>query len=449
MNTDKFWATEGVGQFPALRGFHQTDVIVVGGGFTGITTALWLCRAGLRVVLLEGETLACGASSRCAGMLSLADRLMLARLEQQRGRAAVVAYLHSQMAAFSAIRMLAKEAADGLDWQDANACLLAGSKHFDLHTEADLLRTAGAMADDLPGGSAPLPADRLLTIQDMAHIHPMKYFHLLTQNALEHGLTIYEHSRVIALETNLAQTADGAVKAPYLVIATGYPIINVPGWYFLRLFQRRRYLAPLAENHVGESMFFDGAGRYGLRSLSRGTLVQLDGGLVGSERGRDRRRRWQQWFGHYLGEPMAMHEGVETYSADGLPYIGVYSSKTPNLFVATGYGGKGLLGSMTAAQLISARVLGLAAESSFVFSGQRSGYAITAAEALSALAMGGRYLGSMLHAFAPRCPHMGCKLVYSRERRLWECPCHGSRFDDIGHLLTAPATESVAIRHRH
>lgn len=449
MNRETFWAVDDLGHFPPLRGFHQADAVVVGGGFTGITTALWLCRAGLRVTLLEGETLACGASSRCAGMLSLSDRLLLARLEQQRGSAVAVAYLHAQMAAFGAIRTLAKEAADGLDWQDADACLLCGSKRADLHAEAALLRRAGAAAEESPGGSAPLPAQKLLTLRDMAHLHPMKYFRHLTQAALDLGLTICEHSRVIALETDLAQTAEGAVKAPYLVIATGYPIINVPGWYFLRLSQRRRYLAPVADNRVGETMFFGGGGQYGLRSLPRGMLVQLDGGRVGFRGERSSHTLWQQHFGHYLAQPPALYGGVETFSADGLPYIGVYSSKTPNLFVATGYGGKGLLGSMTAAQLISARVLGLGAESSFVFSGQRSGYAVTAAEALSALAMGGSYLGSQLRPFAPRCPHMGCKLVYSRQSRLWECPCHGSRFDDIGHLLTPPATGPATIRRRH
>lgn len=449
MNTEQFWATEPWGQYPALRGFHQTDVVIVGGGFTGITTALWLCRAGLRVVLLEAETLACGASSRCAGMLSVADRLMLCRLEQQRGSGTAVSYIHSQMAAFDAVRTLAKDAADGLEWQDADTCLLAGSKRFNLHAEAEVLRRAGVAADDYPGGSAPMPAHKLLTIRDMAHIHPMKYFRHLTLSALAHGLTIYEHSRVIALETNLAQTAEGAVKAPYLVIATGYPIVNVPGWYFLRLSQRRRYLAVVRETSVGESMFFDGAGRYGLRSLQSGMLVQMDGGRVGCRQEKDGWNLWQQRFERYLGAASAFCEGVETFSADGLPYIGVYSSKTPNLFVATGYGGKGLLGSMTAAQLISARVLGLAADSSFVFSGQRRGYAVTAAETVSALTMAGHYLGGVLHPFAPRCPHMGCKLVYSRERRIWECPCHGSRFDDIGHLLSAPATEHAIIRHRH
>ena len=71
MNRETFWAVDDLGHFPPLRGFHQADAVVVGGGFTGITTALWLCRAGLRVTLLEGETLACGTGC-CATAVACA-----------------------------------------------------------------------------------------------------------------------------------------------------------------------------------------------------------------------------------------------------------------------------------------------------------------------------------------------------------------------------------------
>ena len=248
----------------------------------------------------------------------------------------------------------------------------------------------------------------------------------------------------------MAQTQQGIVTAPYIVIATGYPIVNVPGWYFLRLWQRRRSLLPLAAEPTFEGMFFDAANRFGLRKWQDGMLLQLDGGSVGKRMGEDALASYTRRYAPYLVDAQAtgVYDGTATFSADGLPYIGAYSRKTPNLFVATGYGGQGLLGSMTAARLISARVLGLSEDSAYVFSGQRSGNSVLAKEMASTAAMAGRYLVSMTHPFAPRCPHMGCKLVYSSKKRTWECPCHGSCFDDIGHLLNAPSVEDAVIRHR-
>lgn len=448
MRTGGFWPREKWGIYPPLRGPHQADAVIVGGGLTGMTTALWLCRAGLRVTLLEAETLACGASARCAGMLSLVDRAMLASLEKSRGPETAGAFLRSRMAAFGAVRSLALEEADGLEWLDADAHLLAAARGERLGAEAEALRRAGAAAKAHTSGSAPLPAERILTLRDMACLNPMKYYRCLVERALSLGLVIYEHSRVTELETNLARTALGQVKAPYVVIATGYPLVNVPGWYFLRLRQRRRGLFGVPSCTPADGMFYDTAGRYALRHWQDGMLLQMDLGGVGQLREEDARQRYQRLMAPYLGDAGPVYEGVECFSADGLPYIGAYSHKTPNLFVATGYGGNGLLGSMTAAQLISARVLGLAADGAYVFSGQRSGNSVVGREIASAVGMAGRYAGSMLRLFAPRCPHMGCKLVYSHSRRIWECPCHGSRFDDIGHLLNAPATEDAIIRHR-
>lgn len=63
-----FWMHREELEFPALRGRRTADAVVVGGGMTGLTTAFWLCRAGLRVILLEADKLLCGASSRCAGI---------------------------------------------------------------------------------------------------------------------------------------------------------------------------------------------------------------------------------------------------------------------------------------------------------------------------------------------------------------------------------------------
>ena len=448
MRRGEFWNIEKRGAYPSLRGPYKADVAVVGGGLTGMTTALWLCRAGLRVALLEAETLACGATARCGGMLSLTNRMLVEKLEKQRGVETAGAFLRSQITSFGAIRSLAEEAADGFDWQDADAEMVATSRRSGLSGEAAALRRAGAAADVDSAARTPLPGEEVITLRNMATLHPIKYFQYLTQEAVKLGLRIFEHSRVVALETNLAQTQQGIVTAPYIVIATGYPIINVPGWYFIRLQQRRRSLILLEGAHASEKICFDASGRYALRHWQDGMLLVLDGGAVGTVR-EDALAQYHRHYAAYLGHARAagVYEGTETFSADGLPYIGAYSRKTPNLFVAAGYGGSGLLGSMTAARLISARVLGLTEDSAYVFSGQRSGRSIWLCECAAAAAIAGRYAGSLVHLFAPRCPHMGCRLSYCRERRLWECPCHGSRFDDIGHLINAPAVEDALIRH--
>ncbi len=442
MGGESIWNRGEDWTFPRLRGPHRRDVAVVGGGLTGLTVALWLSRAGLRVTLLEGETLGCGASGRCAGILSPIHRRMIQSLEERMGNTAATVYLRAQTTAFAAIRSLAE--AGRFNWQDADVRLVASAS---MEQEAAVLRRCAIPAQAIAGAHSPFSGNHALILRNMATLDAGLYLSWLIEKAYLTGVEIYEHSRVVGLETNMAQTQEGSVTAPYIVVATGYPVVNVPGWYFLRLTQRRRWLTALEGSPVGEGVYLDARGRYELRKWNRSSLLTVDGGPVGC---RPAQKPGNLRVADGLGEvnPDHIREGVETFSADGLPYIGAYSRKTPNLFVATGYGGNGLLGSMVAAQLISARILGLPAEAAYLFSGQRSGADVVAREAGTALGIAARYAGSFLHLRSPRCPHMGCKLRYSPSRHLWECPCHGSRFDDIGHLLNAPAVEDADIRRR-
>lgn len=440
-----FWMYREQPEFPALRGRRTADAVVIGGGMTGLTTALWLCRAGLRVVLLEAERLLCGASSRCAGIVSAAGTPIYARLEQTRGAAVANAYAQTQMAALHSLRKLAREQGAGSGWQESEAQIVAdsASQAKQLEKEAEAMQRAGLASGFSRSTQCPFPAEGVLRVSNMATLHPVRYFRYIMDLAVQEGAKIFERSRVTGLETNLAYTERGSVAAPYIVVATGFPIVNMPGWYFAKMTQSQGWLVPVEENMKFDGLFLAADGRYALRKLRDGALFQLNGGRIGDD-GTEARSVFDEVYAPLLGcgKANTLYAGIEAYTADGLPYIGPYSAKTPNLFVAAGYGGRGLLGSMAAAQAISAHVLGLRAEEYHIYSGQRRG------QGRLAPTLAGRYLrGLVTRPSAPRCPHMGCRLIYNAQARIWECPCHGSQFDDIGHVINAPAVHDARIRH--
>ena len=122
-------------------------------------------------------------------------------------------------------------------------------------------------------------------------------------------------------------------------------------------------------------------------------------------------------------------------SLDGVPYIGQYSKTTPNLYVATGFNKWGMTSAMAAATILADLVQGRDNPYAEVFATSRSilrpQLFLNAAEATL----------SLLTPTAPRCPHMGCALKYNRAERSWDCPCHGSRFQEDGRLIDNPATD--------
>jgi len=433
-----FWLSPQEAAYPSVKGRIKTDVAVVGGGLTGLCCALWLRRTGLEVALTEAGRLGDGSSARCAGVICLSNGMIFDDLEKKKGRKALESYAQTQMSAMRSIEKLAEES--GIDWQETSV-YLAGEEGSKLLEESEAMKRAGIQAE-----LRSIDGQHVITLDGMAVVHPREYFHMLSQLALRAGVKIYENSRVVSLETNEVHTERGTIQAPYIVIATGYPIINVPGWYFLKIQQRKCTVAALSGQPSFDGVWMDANGRWMIRHLEDGALMQYSGEYAGSRKndaeGREVLCRMTEQAGLRMNGECAT--GLECCTPDGLPYIGPYGGKTPNLFVASGYGGRGLIGSMVAAQTITARILGLPSEGYDIYSGQRS------IESLKTpLAIGGRYLKELaVHPFAPHCPHMGCRLVYNPQSRIWECPCHGSRFDDIGHVLNAPAVHDAVLQNR-
>ncbi len=126
---------------------------------------------------------------------------------------------------------------------------------------------------------------------------------------------------------------------------------------------------------------------------------------------------------------------------DGVPYIGRYSENTPNMYVATVFNKRGMTSSMVAASLLTDLVRGKYNPYAKLFSPSRTilrpQLAVNAVEAV----------GNLLTPTAPRCPHLGCALKWNSAEHSWDCPCHGSRFDENGSLLNNPATGDIIIKN--
>ncbi len=164
---------------------------------------------------------------------------------------------------------------------------------------------------------------------------------------------------------------------------------------------------------------------------------------------------------------------------DGLPYIGKYSSSTPNMYVATGFNKWGMTSSMVAAMIISDMINGKESDISEVFSPRRFDISLsieniakdTIETAKNFIAQkvsipndkiehiknghGGivEYNGRKVGVYkdvagkefvvTTKCPHLGCELQWNPDDLSWDCPCHGSRFNYTGEWLDSPAIKSL------
>lgn len=122
---------------------------------------------------------------------------------------------------------------------------------------------------------------------------------------------------------------------------------------------------------------------------------------------------------------------------DGIPYIGRYYKGNPNLYVATGYNKWGMTGSMVAALLLTDMITGKENPYEKVFSPSRSIWK-------PQLFLNGlESCKNLLKPTAPRCAHLGCALAWNEREHTWDCPCHGSRYDEEGRCIENPSKKNI------
>ena len=76
--------------------------------------------------------------------------------------------------------------------------------------------------------------------EDQARFHPLKFLAAIAEET-----EVYEQTKVLKVEGTKVKTARGTVTAGHIVFAAHFPFVNVPGYYFARMYQERSYVTAL------------------------------------------------------------------------------------------------------------------------------------------------------------------------------------------------------------
>ena len=339
-------------RFPALDRDRETEVLIIGGGMAGVLCAYFLHQAGVDYLLLEAEEIGSGVTQNTTAKLTSQHGLLYHKLTRSYGLDAARLYLEANQAALEQYRSLCQEM--DCDFQAQDAYVYSLDRRDKLEKEVDALRALGfpaELAQDLP---LPFPVTGAVRFPHQAQFHPLKFL-----SALSKGLRILEHSKVLELRPGAAATHQGVVRAKKIIVTTHFPFLNKHGSYYLKLYQHRSYVLALQGAPAFSGMYVDEA-QDGLSFRHWGKLLLLGGGghRTGKKGG-----GWAQ-----LSSVAKRHfpQAKEVYRwaaqdcmpLDHLPYIGPYSRRTPELFVATGFQKWGMTTAMVAAQLLTDLIQG-------------------------------------------------------------------------------------------
>ena len=262
-----------------------------------------------------------------------------------------------------------------------------------------------------------------------AQFHPLK---LISQLAAD--LPIYEHTFVERIEDGTAKTAHGSIAAKKIIVTTHFPFLNRHGAYFMKLYQRRSYVLALENAAQVEGMYLDEA-QDGLSFRNAGELLLLGGGghRTGKQGGGWRELKEFAASAYPDSRVRYRWAAQDCMSLDGIPYIGRYSASTPDLYVATGFNKWGMTSSMAAATILCDLVQEKENSWAEVFRPDRS---MIKPQLFRNI---GESTVNLLTPSLRRCTHLGCALKWNPQEHTWDCPCHGSRFEQDGKRIDNPA----------
>jgi len=461
----------------ALNKDIKTDVLVIGAGIAGILTAYMLKQKGRDVVLIDAAEIASGNTKNTTAKITSQHDLIYSKLISEFGEEKARQYAKANELAIKKYKEIIEYKRIECDFEEKPAYVYSLNEVDVLKEEVEAAKNLGIDAEFVQEVNLPFKIKGAVKFNNQAQFNPLKFL-----RGISNELVIYENTRALEIKENLVVTSGGNITANNIVVATHYPIMNAPGYYFMKMHQERSYVLALENTSEIDGMYIDlNKEGYSFRTynnllllggISHRTGENEEGGSYDELRKVAKRLYPKAKEKYYWSAQDCM-------TIDGIPYIGRYSSETPNIYVATGFNKWGMTSSMVSAMIISDMILEKENDFSEIFSPRRFDLSLSINNIANDLietaknfiaqkvyipsseiehiknGHGGiiEYNGEKVGVYkdkegkeffvSTKCTHLGCQLSWNADELTWDCPCHGSRFDYKGRLIGSPATKDL------
>lgn len=466
---------------------EDTDILIIGGGITGLSCAYFLKDSKFKVTLLDKGKIGMGISSRTTAKLNYLQGTIYQDLEKYYGINKSKLYFDSQIEAIKIIGDIAKKLKINCDLEKVDSFLYTNEEKNlpKIKKEMELLQSFDIKVGEVT--SLPIreiPVLKGIVVPNTYVFHPIKY--LL---GLEKGIkdSIQIHEDVLVQEINykedgtyLITTTEGTLSSKIVIVACHYPFFIKPGLFPLFGYLKREYVQAAKVKQVAhftainidsslESIrFYKDYLIYGSREKKLTSSYDYEA---------EYKKSRDEFLQYFKKEPEYSWMNQDLMMNDSLPWIGILDQKRPNLYIGTGYQAWGMTNGTIAGKILGDLIQGIENPYTKLFSPLRS----MKPNVIPALTNGFEYLKAYSKTYFDKnpkfnashamilkingidcgvyidqdgkrhivrnlCPHLKCKLVFNSLEETWDCPCHGSRFSIDGDVLEGPATYSIRIQ---
>jgi glycine/D-amino acid oxidase-like deaminating enzyme/nitrite reductase/ring-hydroxylating ferredoxin subunit len=482
--------------FPPLSGDIHADVVIVGAGITGLSTAYLLAKAGKNVVVLEQHQVGKGTTGSSTGNLYAPIDERLFSIGSKHNEATMRMVAKSRTAAIAFIEQRVQEYAMDCDFQRVPWHLFTtkdtNSQNSQVEQEKQAALQAGLKVSEHVPVNFPFQVEELLTLDEQAQFNPLKYVQQLAASIAEGNCRIFENTQVTDVKEGVpcaVHTAKGTVRAEKVVMATHSPK-GIYGVHTAMETYREYALAVRLKGELpkpGVYWHVQSGPQFSIRPYSneKGNFLLVLGEpyKVGNKSNNEENVKNVEVYlrTHFDIEAIETVWAAQNYKpADNLPYIGTSPLET-HTYLATGFAADGLTYGTLAGMIICDAILKKDNPWAEIYKPTRFTPAASAsrfikenitvaknlvkdylfygeAEELKEIEPGeGKTIKlndervaayrddqGKIRILSAICPHMGCIVHWNNVEKSWDCPCHGSRFSVEGEVLEGPAFTGLA-----
>ncbi|HWS99345.1 MAG TPA: FAD-dependent oxidoreductase [Pyrinomonadaceae bacterium] len=482
------------------------DVVIVGAGIAGMTTAYLLAREGRKVVVLDDGPVGGAMTGRTTAHLvnALDDRYYeLERLHGERG-ARLAAESHT--AAIDTVEKIVRDEGIECEFERLDGYLFAppNESKKELEDELEACHRVGLTSMELVE-RAPIKdfdTGKALRFPRQAQFHPLLYLAGLARAVRRDGGRIHTGTHAATIEggelARVKTAAGNTVTAQAVVVATNSPVNDRVAIHT----KQAPYItyvigARVPTGSVERALYWDTPDPYhyvrvesiNAHDGAAGKTEKYDLLIVGGEDHKtgqedDANRRYgalERWTRHRF--PMVEDvefrwSGQVLEPVDGLAFIGRNPMDEDNVLIATGDSGNGMTHGTIAGILLTDLIMGRANEWADLYDPTRKTLKALGEFAKENLNVAAQYTDLVtpgevdsedeikegegavirrglkkvavyrddtgaLHQRSAICVHLGCVVNWNSNEKTWDCPCHGSRYDAYGKVFQGPANKDL------
>lgn len=480
-------------EFESIKNNINVSVCIIGGGFTGLSTAYYLSKY-LDVVVLEKDRICSHTSGNTTGKITSQHGLFYDYLKLSQSKEYAKKYLQANEKAISNIEDIIKKENIDCDFEKEKAYVFTAKQ-----TEFDKIKTEQRVVENLhevkskivKNLNLPIETIGAIEFDNQAKIHPIKYAYGLAKGILKNKGMIFENSKVDDIKKKNGKyeiyVNNNKVIADYVVMATRYPIMKIPGYYFLKMYQSTSFaIVADVKQELFDGMYISlETPTISFRTVKDGNkkllLVVGYDYKTGSDDIKDGYARLESVIRRMYPEAEILYKwsAEDCITLDKIPYIGEYSNMMPNVFVAAGFNKWGITSSNLAANIITDKILKRENEYEDLFKATRVEPIKNRIEVGNMLKEAGKSIvlskfkipkneeekikigegkivninnrkvgvykdrEGKIYKVNPVCTHLGCELYFNNVDKVWECPCHGSKFSYEGKIIENPANKNL------